>query len=122
LQRRSTINPTIFFKAGHCRDRSVRKELVMHQTLLRNATLGTAAIVSILAVGGCTATPAYTPSSALLARSTVLPSDTLGTPRLQLSLAAGDRVGMQMRDTYLARENGTLPREAQPVLVLQSGQ
>lgn len=89
----------------------------------RNHTFHAAAVLAVAAAStllvGCGTTPPASTKAVLYRTTPVLLESEFEFP-VRLSLAAGDQLGYQVRDVYLARAEGTALPAAEPFVVAQT--
>jgi hypothetical protein len=85
-----------------------------------NVTFALAAIGCVHLLAGCKAAPNTEPTQATLYRTSPVLIERGDTAPIRLVLAAGDRIGYQLHDAYLARAEGNEAPYADPVVVAQT--
>jgi len=84
-----------------------------------HAASATAAIAGFAFLAGCS-TPKVEPTKAAFYRNPAILLDSEYQQPIRLTLGAGDRVGVQVREAYLARAEGTQCPPTEPVVIAQT--
>lgn len=84
-----------------------------------HAAFATAAVAGFTFLTGCS-TAKVEPTKAVFYRTAPVLLDSEYEQPIRLTLAAGDRVGVQVREVYLARAEGTQCPPAEPVVIAQT--
>jgi hypothetical protein len=85
-----------------------------------NATLALAALGCVNMLAGCKAAPTAAPTQATLYRTSPVLLEPEQPAPMRIVLAAGDQIGFQLREAYLARAEGHAAPIAEPVVVAQT--
>jgi hypothetical protein len=92
---------------------------VEEQEMKRTTVL--AAIGGLALLAGCSTTKVE-PTKAVFYRTTPVLLDSEYEQPIQLALGAGDQIGAQVREAYLARVEGTECPPTEPVVIAQTAQ
>ena len=85
-----------------------------------SASIAIAALGCVNLLTGCTTAPKAEPTQAVLYRTSPVLVEREQSGPVRLVLAAGDQIGFQLHDAYLARAEGNEAPHAEPVVVAQT--
>jgi hypothetical protein len=103
--------------------RQVNSNVEEHETKRTTvlAAIASAALGGLALLAGCSTTKVE-PTKAVFYRTTPVLLDSEYEQPIQLALGAGDQIGAQVREAYLARVEGTECPPTEPVVIAQTAQ